>query len=60
MGDFNAHNLVMWSNMQNNKGKTIEDLLNQEGLCIFNDGLDTYIHPGIGSNSTIDLTFARL
>ena len=56
MGDFNAHNPIWGSNMQNNKGKTIEDLLNQEGLCIFNDGSDTYLHPGNGSYSAIDLS----
>ena len=39
------------------KGKKLEDFLSQEGLCIFNDGTDTYLHPGNGSYSAIDLTF---
>jgi hypothetical protein len=40
----------------NNKGKQLEDFLSQEGLCIFSDGTDTYLHPGNGSYSAIDLT----
>ena len=56
MGDFNAHNPMWGSTLLNDKGKKVEDLLNQEGLCIFNDGADTYLHPGNGSYSAIDLT----
>jgi hypothetical protein len=36
------------------KGKELENFLSQEGLCIFNDGTDTYLHPGNGSYSAID------
>jgi hypothetical protein len=32
------------------KGKKLEDFLSQEGLCISNDGTDTYLHPGNGSS----------
>ena len=56
MGDFNAHNPIWGSSSLNNKGKNVEDLLNKEGLCIFNDGSNTYLHPGNGSYSAIDLT----
>jgi hypothetical protein len=38
------------------KAKQLEDFNSQEGLCIFNDGTDTYLHPGNGSYSAIDLT----
>ena len=37
------------------KGKELENFLSQEGLCIFNDGTDTYLHPGNGSYSAIDV-----
>jgi hypothetical protein len=40
---------------QNNKGKKLEVFLSQEGLCIFSDGTDTYLHPGNGSYSAIDI-----
>ena len=56
IGDFNAHDPVWGSNMQQIIGKNIKDLLNQEGLCISYDGSDTYLHPGNGSYSAIDLT----
>ena len=56
MGDFNAHNPIWGSNTVNDKGKKVEALLNKESLCIFNDGSDTYLHPGNGSYSAIDLS----
>jgi hypothetical protein len=47
----------LWgSKTTTDKGKKLEDFLSQEGLCIFNDGTDTYLHPGNGSYSAIDLT----
>lgn len=56
MGDFNAHNPLWGSKSHNIKGKIIEDFVSQEGLCIFNDGSNTYLHPGNGSYSAIDIT----
>ena len=32
------------------------DFISQDNLCIFNDGTDTYLHPGNGSYSDIDHT----
>ena len=37
------------------KGKILKSL-SQEGLSIFNDGTDTYLHPGNGCYWAIDLT----
>ena len=56
MGDSIAHNPLWGSNSLNHKGKKTEEFLNQESLCIFNDGSDTYLHPGNGSYSAIDLS----
>jgi hypothetical protein len=56
MGDFNGHNSLWGSKTTTDKGKQLEDFLSQEGLCIFNDGTDTYLHTGNGSYSAIDLT----
>jgi endonuclease/exonuclease/phosphatase family metal-dependent hydrolase len=56
MGDFNGHNPLWGSKTTTDKGKKIEDFLSQEGLCIFNDGTDIYLHPGNGSYLAIDLT----
>jgi len=55
-GDFNGHNPLWGSKTTTDKGKKLEDVLSQEGLCIFTDGADTYLHPGNGSYSAIDLT----
>jgi hypothetical protein len=34
----------LWgSKTTTDKGKKIEDFISQEGLCIFNDGTDTYL-----------------
>jgi hypothetical protein len=56
MGDFNGHNPLWGSKTTTDKGKKLEDFISQEGLCIFNDGTDTYLHPGNGSYSAIDFT----
>jgi hypothetical protein len=56
MGDFNGHNSFCGSKTTTDKDKTLADIFSQEGLCIFNDGTDTYLHPVNGSYSAIDLT----
>jgi hypothetical protein len=56
MGDYNGHNPLCGSKTTTDKGKKREDFLSQEGLCIFNVGTDTYLHPGNWSYSAIDLT----
>jgi len=49
--------IPLWcSKTINDKGKQLEDFIFQENLCIFIDGTDTYLHPGNGSYSAIDLT----
>ena len=58
MDDFNEHNPLWDSKTTNDKGKQMEDFICEEGLCIFNNGTDTYLHPGNGSYSAIDLTVA--
>ena len=42
--------------VKNYRQRQLEDFLSKEGFCIFNDGTDTYLHPGNGSYSAIDLT----
>ena len=56
MDNFNGHSPLWGSKTTTDKGKKLEDFLSQEGLCIFNDGTDTYLHPGNGSYSAVDLT----
>ena len=57
LGDFNAHR-NLWGNIQrNDKGKTIENILETTDICILNDGQQTYLHPATGTTSAIDLSF---
>ena len=56
LGDFNAHNPLWGSDSLSNKGKVLEEFMSQEDLCFFNDGSATYLHPGNGAYSAIDLT----
>ena len=56
LGDFNAHS-PMWGNSDyNEKGKTIENLISSNNICLLNDGSATYIHSN-GSPFAIDLSF---
>lgn len=56
MGDFNAHNPLWGGKQLDAKGKKMEKLINENDLCLLNDGSYTYLHPGHGSFSAIDLT----
>ena len=58
MGDFNGHSPLWGSKTATDKGKRLGDFLSQEGLCIFNDGAGTCLHPGSGSCSAVGLAVA--
>ena len=56
LGDFNAHS-DLWGDQQlRPDGKIIEDFIANNDLNVFNDGSFTYLHPGNGSWSAIDLS----
>lgn len=38
------------------KGRKNEDFINNKDLCLLNDGSNTYLHPGHGTYSAIDIT----
>ena len=57
VGDFNAHHPLWGSNKVIEKAKLSKmHVLSNLNLCILNDGSNTYLHPGNGSYSSIDLT----
>ena len=58
MGDFNSHNPLWGSATLTGRGKRVEDFLANHALCILNDGSSTYLHPGYGTYSAIDLTIS--
>jgi len=55
LGDFNAHSRVWGSKKVDRRGKIIEDLILKHNISILNDGSDTYLHPGTGSLSSIQM-----
>ena len=56
VGDFDAHNPLWRNDKVTEKGKIVEDILSYHNLCILNHGSNTYLYPGNGSYSSIDLT----
>jgi exonuclease III len=56
VGDLNAHSPLWGSNNLDNKGKQIEDFINNNNLCLLNTKTPTYIHPATGSQTAIDLS----
>jgi len=55
LGDFNAHS-DMWGDQRiDSAGSIIENLINSQNLCLLNDGSPTYLHPGNGAKTAIDL-----
>jgi len=56
MGDFNSHSPVWGCNSLDSRGKIIEDFTNNTNLCILNTKCSTYLHPAIGSRTSIDLS----
>ena len=56
LGDFNAHSDLWGCADSNPLGSKIENLLQLTDLCLLNDKSPTYLHPGSGSFSAIDLS----
>lgn len=55
IGDFNAHS-DLWGDQHNDPcGSIIENLLDSQNLCLLNNGTPTYLHPGNGARTAIDL-----
>ncbi|KAL2076962.1 hypothetical protein ACEWY4_027447 [Coilia grayii] len=54
LGDFNAYNPIWGGNFSDAKGKALEDFIAKNDL--WNDGSPTYLHPGHGTYSAIDLS----
>ena len=56
IGDFYAHSPLWGCKFLDNKGKQIEDFVSNNSLCLLNTKAITYIHPGTGSQTAIDLS----
>ena len=58
MADFNSHSNVWGCRDTDQKGRIIEDVINRNNLLLYNNKSYTYLHPGTGTYSAIDLTLA--
>ena len=56
MGDFNGHNFIWGSDDVNDKGRIIEDFINKNNLCLYNNKTPTNLHPATGTCTSLDLS----
>jgi Endonuclease-reverse transcriptase len=57
MGDFNSHNTLWGCSSTYQKGLEVEKFVMQSNLCLLNNIYATYLHPGTGTLSSLDLSF---
>ena len=55
-GDFNAHSMIWGCRDNNPRGDVVDNFIQSHDLCLLNDGSQTYLHPGHGTFSAIDLS----
>ena len=58
-GDFNEHSELWGCSNTNDRGKILEDFITENNLCLFNSNQHTYLHPGSGSFTAIDLSLCH-
>ena len=58
MGDFNSHNILWGSRTTNNRGQTLEKIINNNNLCLHNWKVQTHLSSSSGTFSAIDLTLS--
>ena len=58
MGDFNAHSILWGNDSTDSKGRTMENIISDNNLCLFNNKSTTYLHPATGAKTSIDLTLS--
>ena len=56
LGDFNGHNFIWGSDDFNDKGRIIENFINKNNLCLYNNKTPTYLHPATGTYTILDLS----
>lgn len=55
IGDVNAHSCVWGSHDTNARGRIIDNIINDNGLCILNNGDNIFFHEPTGTFHAIDL-----
>ena len=56
LGDFNGHKFIWGSDDVNDKGRIIENFINKNNLCLYNNKTPTYLHPTTGTYTSLDLS----
>ena len=56
LGDFNGHNFIWGSDDVNDKGRIIENFIDKNNLCLYNNKTPTYLHPATGTYTSLDLS----
>ena len=56
LGDFNSHNTMWGCRSTNHKCQTLENINNNNNLCLFNKKSPTHLDPSSATYSAIDLT----
>ena len=56
LGDFDGHNILWGSKDINDKGRIIENFIDNHGLCLYNTKTPTYLHPATGTYTSLDLS----
>ena len=59
VGDFNAHHVAWGNNNTDARGKIVDDFISRDSLSLMNDGSFTYLHPGNGAQTAIDLSICH-
>ena len=58
-GYFNGYSELWGCSDTNDRGKILEDFITENNLCLFNSNQHTYLHPGSGSFTAIDLSLCH-
>ena len=56
LGDFNGHHFIWGADDVNDKGRIIENFINKNNLCLYNNKTPTYLHPATGTYTSLDLS----
>ena len=56
LGDVNGHTILWGSKDINDKGRIIENFIDNHGLCLYNTNTPTYLHPATGTYTSLDLS----
>ena len=58
LGDFNSHSTMWGCRSTDRKGSSLENIIQNNNICLFNNGNSTYFHPATGTYSAIDLSLS--